>query len=139
VLATHAPLDLVIIWLGTNDLFVPGGLTAQDAARGAMTLTDVVRASEAGPDGEPPGVLVLVSPPFGPLGVWEHDAPHGELESRGFADAFARLADEAGVPLLDLAPFAESSPIDGIHFEASDHDAIGHAVAAKVAEMLGAS
>ncbi|HEX7247502.1 MAG TPA: SGNH/GDSL hydrolase family protein [Actinomycetota bacterium] len=138
VLATHAPLDLVIIWLGTNDLFVPGGLTAQDAARGAMTLAEVARASEAGPDDEPPEVLLLVSPPFGPLGAWEHDSPHGELESRGFADAFTRLADDAGVPLLDLAPIAESSPIDGIHFEASDHDAIGHAVAAKVGEMLGA-
>jgi lysophospholipase L1-like esterase len=96
VLKTHAPLDLVIIWLGTNDLFVPGGLTAQDAARGAITLAEIVRASDAGPDDEPPEVLVLVSPPFGPLGVWEHDSPHGELESRGFADAFRRLAEEAG-------------------------------------------
>ena len=55
VLNSHAPLDLVIIWLGTNDLFVPGGLTAQDAARGAITLTELVRASDAGPDEEPRG------------------------------------------------------------------------------------
>ena len=136
VLQTHAPLDLVIIWLGTNDLFVPGGLTAQDAARGAVTLAEVVRASDAGPDDEPPEVLVLVSPPFGPLGVWEHDSPHGELESRGFADAYRRLTEEAGVQMLDLAPFAESSQIDGIHFEAPDHEAIGRAVAQVVRDML---
>ena len=136
VLKTHAPLDLVIVWLGTNDLFVPGGLTAQDAARGAITLAEMVRASDAGPDDEPPEVLVLVSPPFAPLGVWEHDSPHGELESRGFADAYRRLAEEAQVPLLDLAPFAESSPIDGIHFEAADHEAIGLAVAAAARDLL---
>lgn len=136
VLKTHAPLDLVIIWLGTNDLFVPGGLTAQDAARGAITLAEMVRASDAGPDDEPPEVFVLISPPFGPLGVWEYDSPHGELESRRFADAYRRLAEEAQVPLLDLAPFAESSPIDGIHFEAADHEAIGHAVAAAVRDLL---
>lgn len=137
VLKTHAPLDLVVIWLGTNDLFVPGGITAQHAARGALTLAEIVRASDAGPDDEPPEVLVLVSPPFGPLGVWEHDSPHGELESRGFADAFGRLTDEAEIPMLDLAPFAESSPIDGIHFEAADHEAIGRAVTTKVRDLLG--
>jgi lysophospholipase L1-like esterase len=136
VLKTHAPLDLVIIWLGTNDLFVPGGMTAQDAARGSITLAERVRASEHGPDGEPPEVLVLVPPPFGPLGIWQHDSPHGELESRTFSDAYRRLADEAHVPLLDLAPVAESSPLDGIHFEAADHEAIGRAVAATVRDLM---
>lgn len=102
VLKTHAPLDLVVIWLGTNDLFVPGGLTAQDAARGAMTLAEVARASDTGTDSEPPE------------------------------------AEENEVALLDLAPFAESSPIDGIHFEAPDHEAIGRAVAAKVRDLLEA-
>ena len=54
----------------------------------------------------------------------------------GFADAYRRLAEEAQVPLLDLAPFAESSPLDGIHFEAADHEAIGVAVAAAVRDLL---
>lgn len=139
VLQTHAPVDLVIVWLGTNDLFVPGGITATNAARGAVTLAEVVRASDAGPDEEPPEVLVLVSPPFGPLGEWEPESPHGELESRGFADAYRRLAEEAQVPLLDLAPFATSSPIDGIHFEAHDHEAIGRAVADAARDLLDLS
>lgn len=139
VLDTHAPIDLVVVWLGTNDLFVPGGLTAHDAARGAATLAEIVQGSDAGPDGEPPEVLLLVPPPFAPLGEWEPDSPHGELESRGFADAYRRLADEVQVPLLDLAPFATSSPIDGIHFEAHDHEAIGGAVAAAARDLLDLS
>jgi lysophospholipase L1-like esterase len=136
VLRTHAPLDLVVIWLGTNDLLLPGGLTANDAARGAITLAELVRAGDAGPDGEPPEVLVLVSPPFGPLGIWERLSPHGELESRGFIDAFRWLAEEAQVPVLDLAPFATSSRLDGIHFEAGDHESIGRAVAVAARELL---
>ena len=40
------------------------------------------------------------------------------------------------MPLLDLAPFAESSPLDGIHFEAADHEAIGLAVAAAARDLL---
>jgi lysophospholipase L1-like esterase len=136
VLQTHAPLDLVVVSLGTNDLFVPGGLTANDAARGALTLAEIVRSSDAGPDDEPPEVLVLAPPPYASLGVWEPSFPHAELESRGFADAYRRLAEEAGLPLLDLAPFATSSPIDGIHFEAADHASIGRAVAAAARDLL---
>lgn len=45
---SHAPLDLVIIWLGTNDLFVPSGLTAQDAGRGAITLAAQWRRGSSG-------------------------------------------------------------------------------------------
>ena len=136
MLKSHAPIDLVVVWLGTNDMFVPGGLTAQDAARGSITLAEMVRSSDAGPEDEPPEVLVLISPPFGSLGALEHDSPHGELESRAFADAYRRLAEEAEVPLLDLAPFAESSPIEVIHFEAADHQAIGRAVAGTVRDLL---
>ena len=40
------------------------------------------------------------------------------------------------MPLLDLAPFAESSPVDGIHFDAAEHEAIGLGVAAAVRDLL---
>ena len=42
-LQTHAPLDAVVISLGTNDLFLPG-VNAHHAAVGAMTLVEIGRA-----------------------------------------------------------------------------------------------
>ncbi len=41
------------------------------------------------------------------------------------------------IPLLDLREHITSSPVDGIHFEAKDHRAIGLAVAARMRELLG--
>ena len=79
---------------------------------------------------------MLVSPRSVPRRLGSRLARTAELESRGFADAYRRLAEDAQVPLLDLAPFAESSPLDGIHFEASDHESIGRAVAAAVRDLL---
>ena len=135
-LQTHAPLDVVVISLGTNDLFVPG-VNAFHAAHGAMKLAEVARTSACGPNGGAARVLVLVPPPFLPLGMWEPDAPEGEAESRRFAEHFAKMAAEYGdVPLLDLGELITSSPADGIHLEAADHRVIGAAVAARLRPML---
>ncbi len=136
-LQTHAPLDVVVILLGTNDLFVPG-VNAFHAAHGAMKLAEVALGSGCGPNDGAPKMLVLVPPPFLPLGIWEPDAPDAVDESRRFAEHFATMAAEyGGVPLLDLGAHIASSPVDGIHFEAADHRVIGEAVAERLRPMLG--
>ena len=141
-LQTHHPLDLVVIDLGTNDLFLPG-VNAYHAARGAIKLAEIVLASDAGRADGAPLVLVVVPPPFAPLGQWDQAAsPGAEAESqrlsRAFVDAGAAVKEEDGitVPLLDLRDHVTSSPIDGIHFEADGHRSIGNAVAATLREML---
>ena len=141
-LQTHHPLDLVVIDLGTNDLFLPG-VNAYHAARGAIKLAEVVLASDAGRADGAPLVLVVVPPPFAPLGQWDQaTSPGAEAESerlsRAFVDAAAALKEEDGItiPLLDLRDHVTSSPIDGIHFEADGHRSIGNAVAATLREML---
>jgi lysophospholipase L1-like esterase len=139
-LDTHAPLEAVVISLGTNDLFLPG-VNAYHVASGAMALVDVVRRSEAGPGGGAPRVLVVVPPPFADLGAWGLETPDAERQSRLFGDAFraieARERDEIGkVELLDLGEFVGSSPIDGIHFEVADHRAIGVAIAERLRRLL---
>lgn len=141
-LRTHAPLDIVVIALGANDLFVPG-VNAYHAAHGALTLAEVALSSVAGPAGAAPAVLVVVPPPFAPLEPWDlNESPGAEGESqrfgRAFVDAAAAYAEDGiDIPLLDLRDHVTSSPIDGIHFEAGDHRAIGLAVAGRVRELLG--
>jgi len=141
-LQTHHPLDLVVIDLGTNDLFLPG-VNAYHAARGAIKLAEVVLASDAGRADGAPLVLVVVPPPFAPLDQWDQAAaPGAEAESkrlsRAFVDAAAAVKEDDGItiPLLDLRDHVTSSPIDGIHFEADGHRSIGTAVAATLREML---
>jgi lysophospholipase L1-like esterase len=134
-LATHLPLDVVALFLGTNDLFLPGGFTAQFAAQGVGALVDVVARSTAGRDGDPPKCLVVVPPPFAPLGELEPWSPHGVAESERFSEAFQRMAKEHPCRLLDLRGVVESSPVDGIHFDMPGHAAIGAAVADALTEL----
>ena len=141
-LMTHAPLDAVVLLLGTNDVFLPG-VNAHQAARGAMTIVETIRASMAGPEGEAPSVLVLIPPSFAPLGPDGLEAPDAERESERFPDAFraiaARDAEWIGgeVPLLDLGELIASSPVDGIHFDVEAHRTIGGSVAARLRDLLG--
>jgi lysophospholipase L1-like esterase len=134
-LATHPPLDVVVLFLGTNDLFLPGGFTAQFAAQGVGALVDVVARSTVAPDGGPPKSLVVVPPPFAPLSELEPWSPHGVAESARFSEAFQRMTTEHPCPLLDLRGVVESSPIDGIHFDVPAHAAIGAAVADALADL----
>ena len=135
-LESHAPLDLVVVALGVNDLKARIGVSASDIADGAGALVETAQKSATGPGGGAPEVLLLAPPPVGDLG----DAAEmfeGALEkSRGFSKHYARVADKYGCGLLDLAGLVSVSAIDGVHFEADEHEKIGREVAARVREAL---
>lgn len=136
LLETHEPLDLVVISLGTNDMWVPGA-TARDAARGVGAMVDLVRASTLGPGEAAPAVLVVVPPPLAALSEeWTAESDDLVRESSRFGDAYRDVLRAREVPLVDLGELISSSAADGIHFEAQDHAAIGRAVAAAVRATL---
>ena len=56
VLESAAPVDLVVVMLGTNDLKTRFGASAYEIAEGAGRIADAVRASAAGPAGGAPQV-----------------------------------------------------------------------------------
>lgn len=138
LLESHRPLDLVIILLGTNDLKHRFGLNAHDISRGAGTLVDICRRSDAGPANQPPQVLLLAPPPLAPLaGTFFTEMFAGaEEKSRRFGAHYQQVASERGCHFLDTGKIIVSSPVDAIHWEAPEHAKLGAAVAAKIREIL---
>lgn len=142
LLASHAPLDLVIIMLGTNDLkpFVAG--TAAIAARGARRLIEITRGHFAAVD-EPVPQIILVSPPhvvetsnenmLSNFGGIEHLL----RESHDFARHYRRHAEETGVAFFDSATVAKADPRDGVHLDPANTRAIGEGLVPLVKSMLG--
>jgi lysophospholipase L1-like esterase len=133
-LESHAPLDVVVIALGTNDVFQPG-VEARHAARGAGVLAQTVQGSDAGPAGRAPAVLVVVPPPFTP-GAWEQDGGRAVAQSERFSDTYGAMAAEAGLPLVDLRGTATPSELDGIHCDRSQQRPIAEAVAGALDALL---
>ena len=63
ILETHAPIDLVIIKLGTNDLKARFNKSAWEIAQGMGVLVDLVKTSGCGRNEGMPRVLVISPPP----------------------------------------------------------------------------
>lgn len=137
LLESHAPIDMVIIMLGTNDLQESLGLSARHSASGMWTLIDIAIRSLAGPGGTPPQVLVISPPhivePRGFMGVFYENR---EEESRELARHLERIAERAGAGFFDAAAVVQPGQADGVHLDLAGNAELGPAVAAVVRSML---
>lgn len=137
-LESHAPIDLVALMLGTNDLKQRFGLSPTEIAAGAGALVESILHSPNGPQNRAPKVLLICPPPTARLGGFaELFAGAGE-KSQALATHYRREANLRGCAFLDAGQIISSSERDGVHFEADAHQALGHAVARIVQELLGA-
>ena len=125
-LASHAPLDVVVIFLGTNDLKARLSAGPSDIAEGVGVLAEMVLDSASGPGGEAPRVIILGLPRLGTeLGPEFQGAAEKAAELPGY---LAQQARALGVDLLDLSEVVAYSAVDGFHLDADGHATIGEAV-----------
>ena len=137
-LLSHAPVDLVIIMLGTNDTKRIYGLGAPEIAGGAARLVEEARSSLSGPDDTPPKVLLVSPAPVGPLTAQSEMWGFGAAieTSRQLAGMYQIVAEDHGVGFLDAGSVAQVSPEDGIHLDAEGCASLGAAMAEQVRAQL---
>jgi len=135
-LASHAPLDLVIIMLGTNDLKCRFAVPAIDIAYGVGALIEITLRSGAGPGGTPPQVLLIAPPPIREIGEGVEMFRGGAVKSARFGQHYRAIAETHRCGFLDASTVVASSPIDGVHLDAEAHRVLGIATAQRVREML---
>jgi lysophospholipase L1-like esterase len=136
-LESHAPLHLVTIALGVNDLKARFFASASDAADGAGVLVNIAQHSGAGPDGGSPAVLLVAPPPVGVLTELAQVFAGAEEKSKEFSRQYRRVAQKYGCALLDAGEVVRPSDRDGIHLEADEHRKLGEAVAALAKKSVG--
>ena len=136
-LESHAPLDVVILALGVNDLKARFFASASDVADGAGVLVSIVQRSGAASNGGSPTVLLVAPPPVGVLTELALMFAGAQEKSRGFSRQYRRVAQKYGCVLLDAGEVVRASERDGIHLEAGEHRKLGEAVAASVKGSLG--
>lgn len=140
ILHSHAPIDLVILFLGANDMKPVICGTAFGAVQGMERLVELVR-HHAWPFGDEEGPEVLiVSPP--PLCETANTAfaamfAGGVEQSAMLATLYADLADEAGCGFYDAGSVAQTTRLDGVHLDAENTRAIGRGLEPVVRMMLG--
>jgi lysophospholipase L1-like esterase len=132
ILESHRPLDLVILKLGTNDLKARFAVTGNDIARSVEKLGLFIRASETGPGGTAPALLVVAPPPILETGPLEGMFAGGQVKSLAFAAEYATVARRLGAGFVDAGRHIAVDPVDGIHYDAAAHRTLGLAIAAAV-------
>jgi lysophospholipase L1-like esterase len=125
---SHAPLDLVIIYLGTNDLADRYQLSAADIAQACASLVRVVRAADCGRQSGAPPVLLVSPPPLRASGPDATEYEAAAAKSRTLGARFADAAQAAGAELLDLDGVVRYTEEDPMHLDADGHRALAEAV-----------
>lgn len=139
-LASHLPLDLVVIMLGTNDVKPHLGRAAGRIATGAKRLIDCVRTLDGGIGSTYPNpqVLLIAPPPPGRLSPYFEDMfAGGHAKALAMAPLYEGIAKLTGAAFLNAGEHIETDGADGVHLSADMQRKLGLAVAAKVREILG--
>jgi lysophospholipase L1-like esterase len=122
-LHSHAPVDVLVIFLGTNDVGERFALSERDVAGAVGRLVKVARAAEAGPEGAAPLVIIVCPPPFDGHRLGPH---------------FAEVCVQLGCELLDLDGVASYSALgdDVEHLDEAGHAAVAAAVEQRVRQLF---
>ena len=140
LVSRHMPLDLVIVMLGTNDLQSGHDHSADQVARSAFSLAQVI--SNANGYAEKPKVLVVVPPAL-------HNPDSGALRrlfgqqsahlskqlAAAFTTVFETIPDDA-ITIFDAGAVTDADGADGVHLTAVGHSKLGRALVPIVAQLL---
>ncbi len=132
LLESHTPIDVVLVMLGTNDLKERFSVNAGDIAHSLERLVRMIRASDCGPGGKGPQVLLVAPPPIIEVGCLAGMFAGGAAKSQALAVEIAAAAKRAGVAFLDAGQVVQVSAIDGIHYDAEANPKLAAAVAAAI-------
>jgi lysophospholipase L1-like esterase len=140
VLASHQPLDVVVIMLGTNDLKRhTGGGRVFESRQGLERLVEIVQTFPYQRGYAVPKILLVAPPHF--TQTMEPDFSllfgHAVEESQHFRSAVTKVAEEYGCAMFDAAEVCEASSLDGVHLDAVHTRALGEALVEPLRTLLG--
>lgn len=134
--ASHAPVDLVVIMLGTNDLKTAYNRTPEDIATALGEYVDVVREISKS------AKILLISPIHinarAPLFEEFYADTYDEASERKshmLAAEIERIAQERNVEFTDMSMVIQPGR-DGIHMSKEAHEAFAVALYSKVLQII---
>ena len=134
LLHSHAPIDVVVIMLGTNDIYE--GYPLNIIRDGYNRLVELIRHHAWRLPGPCQPEILLISPPPVTLGDEPDITAKKVAQSEAIGQTIKSLADDLDCAFFDAATVAHASPIDSFHLEAKDSRALGIALRSEVKKLL---
>ncbi len=134
LMESHAPLDLVIIMLGTNDLKTKFNSTPQQIAENIKVVCELANNNEYNLKAQ----ILLISPTH-VVEMKDEDKVEfaGAIEkSLEFAIYYERVAKQLNLHFLDAAQIVQTTTEDGVHWTAQQHREFGLKIAKEIIPVL---
>lgn len=136
-LESHYPIDLVIFWIGTNDTKIQYHRSPAEIADGMRELIRAVTSSNKGPKANAPKILLIAPQPAISVTDMNPQMDNMSVEkTQHLALFYEELAKEKRCEFLDAAQYVSSSPIDGVHLDATAQIKLGKLIAKKVEQIF---
>jgi len=134
ILHSHAPIDLVIVMLGTNDIYF--GLPPERVGDGLRRIVEVIRGHAWRMDEDvAPDILLIAPPPM--LTDCAPDVTVRKVRHSAELAAVVRdVAETMETGFFDAATVSSASPDDGIHMDAANTRRLGESLREPVRKML---
>lgn len=139
-LVSHAPLDLVVIMLGTNDTKAYLGRSAAEIAQGMRLLVRMAADGLGIYAYAPPQVLIISPPPLGGA-IDTNSNPLFKGAGKKLAalpELYAKISNTTGVYFFDASSVVDEDEIgpDGVHLLVTGNRDLGIAVANQIQNIL---
>ncbi|MDR1519694.1 MAG: SGNH/GDSL hydrolase family protein [Planctomycetota bacterium] len=138
-LDSHRPLDLVIIFLGTNDLKARFAARPIDVASGAELIAAAAANPLFGPASgrrRPPEILLVCPPDLEEIPEFFGETFAGGREkSLALPRAFGKIAARSRLKTLYAGDFVHPDSADGVHLSAESLAVLGREIAEAVRRL----
>ncbi|WP_423801057.1 GDSL-type esterase/lipase family protein [Neobacillus sp. SAB-20_R2A] len=135
-LMSHAPLELIIIMIGTNDTKERFHLTSYNIAQGIARLSYKAKNTPAGVNGAFPKVLVIAPPPIGEeyyeTEVGKSMGKACDIKSSELSTHLNELMHIQKTEFLDTKGIVSMNQIDFMHLDEEGHRLLAELVFNKI-------
>lgn len=136
-LDSHAPLDCVVLMLGTNDFKIEFRRSAQQIAHAVRELVELIHSKTARYNGTPAKVIIvspiLIDGDAPKMKEWYagHYNAASIQKSQELASYLSKIAADLDCSFIDAAKIARAGR-DGIHFDEASHRSLGDFLAQRI-------
>lgn len=133
---SHAPIELVIIMLGTNDTKARYHVCAEEIGYGLEELVMKVAAYHQF-RAQKPKILLVAPVPLGDMSEGVEFRASSQEKSLRLAAVFSDVAKRFDCAFFDAGTAVPKLGCDNIHLDAEGHRLLAEALAAEVKKLIG--
>ena len=132
VITDYIPLDIAVISLGINDVFIGGEVTLQQISNGVGEIIDIIRNSHSSGGYKIPEIIIMAPPEFntGIEGVQFFELQINKLKA--LPETYRELSSKKNCLFFKASDYVKGSINDGSHLDSESHVLLGK----KTAEFI---